>query len=315
MILTVTLNPAVDKTIYVPGFAIDQVNRMGSSVTDPGGKGINVSKSLHAMHTDTLCLGIVGGATGSEIMNALTGMGIRHDMVLSSEPTRTNMKIVDLEKGTYTDINEPGAAVSDALLERLWQKLSSSVSAGDTVVIAGKNPPGTPAELLAQWTRKLREIGVRVCLDTIGEPMVMAVREKPNVIKPNKEELEKLLGKTLTTDDEVVAAAREITALGVKLVVVSMGADGAFFVTEHDAVKAFSPKVTVVSTVGAGDAMMAAVADALEKGCSLEEMARRATAVASATVQVSGSSPAQEDMIRAVLDKVSSERIEKWCSQ
>lgn len=304
MIITVTLNPAVDKTLLVPGFAVDEVNRVQEVLMDPGGKGINVSKSVQALGGDTMCLGILGGETGNFIKTALDALKLRHDFVDSGIATRTNTKIVDLRLGTNTDINEAGAPAAPWMIDAMTEKLLSTAKSGDTVVIAGKNPPQTPSELLAVWTKQLRQIGVRVCVDTVGEPMRLALREKPAVIKPNKEELCELMGRSLISDEDVIHAAKELVASGVELVAVSLGADGAVFVTADKTVRSYSPKVKVVSTVGAGDSMMAAIAYYLEIGCPLEEVARRATAVATATVQVSGSQPAALSQITPLIDKI-----------
>lgn len=304
MIITVTLNPAVDKTLSVSGFTVDAVNRVDKVILDPGGKGINVAKSVQALGGDTVCLGILGGSTGDYIRTALDRMQIPHNMTRSPYATRTNTKIVDMTLGTNTDINEPGAVVSGAILEDVWCKLTDTAKTGDTVVIAGKNPPGTPDELLAQWTKELRQRGMRVCLDTVGRPMELALLERPYIIKPNREELCALVGSTLTDDYEIVCAAKELASKGIELVAVSMGADGALFVTNKQVLRTFCPKVMAASTVGAGDAMMAALAYYSEKGFSLEEIARRATAVATATVQVSGSQPASLCAVEKLLDLI-----------
>lgn len=309
MIVTVTLNPAVDKTLIIPEFTINAVNRVSQVQLDPGGKGINVSKSVHALNGDTICLGILGGSTGSYILSALEELGLPHDMLLTQQPTRTNTKVVDLLRKTNTDINETGAPVSVEILDMVWSKLSDRVKPGDTVVFAGKNPPGTPDDLLASWTKKLRAAGIRVCLDTVGEPMRLALKECPSVIKLNQEELEELIGRKLTSDDQVLEAAREFTADGVGLVAVSMGADGAMFVTRQEAVRTYSPKVEAVSTVGAGDSMMAAIAYCLERDYDLEQTAKWATAVATATVQVSGSRPAELSKILPTLDQIRIKKI------
>ena len=304
MIITVTLNPAVDKTLMIPRFAVNEVNRVKETVMDPGGKGINVSKSVHALGGDTLCMGILGGETGTYIQKALYAMGLRQNMVMTGIPTRTNIKIVDLDLGTNTDINEPGAPVSAETLEALWNKLCAVAKPGDIVVFAGKNPPGTPDDTLAKWTRSLTEKGVSVFLDTVGEPMLLAMKEKPALIKPNREELEQLVGKELPTEEEILLAARQLNAQGIKLVAVSLGGDGAMLVTDEKALRVYVPKVSVVSTVGAGDSMMAALAYAAEKRYSLEGAARFAAAVSAATVQVEGSKPAPLDLIEPLIDKI-----------
>lgn len=304
MVITVTLNPALDKTLIVPRFTVDAVNRVERIMLDPGGKGINVSKSVHAMGGATLCLGIIGGDTGRRIQTALDEMGIEHDLVVSRGTTRTNTKIVDLCLGTNTDVNEPGEPVTQELLDAVWEKLSCAAKPGDMVVFAGKNPPNTPDELFAVWSKRLRTRGVHICLDTVGRPMELALKEQPCIIKPNREELCDIVGRRLETDAAVIAAAKELAVNGAALVAVSMGAEGAIFAAKERVVRAYCPKVPVVSTVGAGDAMMAALALCHEAGLPLEETARRATAVATATVQVSGSQPAGPELIEQTLPRV-----------
>lgn len=308
MVITVTLNPAVDKTLIVPGFSIDRVNRVQQIITDAGGKGINVSKSVQALGGRTYCLGILGGDTGRFILSELDRMDLPHDMVMTSGVTRTNIKIVDLDGRTNTDVNEPGDAVTSEALALVEEKLYALAGAGDTVVFAGKVPTGTPDDLLARWTADLGRRGVRVCLDTVGVPMELAIREKPFLIKPNAEELQMLLGRELRTEQQVLDAAREVVAMGVELVAVSMGADGAIFVSAKEVVRTWSPKVSVVSTVGAGDAMMAALAHYSAVSDDLESLARRSTAVATATVTVEGSRPAPLPLTESVLPKIRTER-------
>jgi len=304
MIITVTLNPALDKTLTLPGFAVNTVNRVQQIRLDPGGKGINVSKSVKALGGKTLCLGILGGAPGGYIKSALDQMNLPNNMVFSSETTRTNIKIVDPVLGTNTDINEPGNPVTEEYLQQVWEKLTAAVHPGDTVVFAGKNPPGMDDALLALWIRKLKQLDVRICVDTVGEPMRLALEESPDIIKPNKSELSDIMGVRLSSDQEVLEAANELVHKGVGLAAVSMGADGAVFVTKDRVLRGRCPKVSVVSTVGAGDAMMAALAHYSAAGCSLEETARRSIAVASASVMCSGSQSAELDKILPLIDRV-----------
>jgi len=309
VIITVTLNPAVDKTLIVPTFLTNEVNRVKNVIMDPGGKGINVSKSVQALGGQTLCMGILGGETGSFIQKELQTMGLKQNMVMTSNPTRTNIKIVDPELGTNTDINEPGGNVSSEILESLWEKLSSAAVPGDIVVFAGKNPPGTPDDTLAKWTRMLVEAGVSVFLDTVGAPMLLAMKERPALIKPNQEELEQIMGKKLPTQEDVLAAARQLNEQGIEMVAVSLGGDGALLVTQEQALRVHVPEVHVVSTVGAGDSMMAALAYAAQNAYSMKEAARFAAAVSAATVQVEGSKPAPMELIEPLLDKIIIEKI------
>lgn len=304
MIITVTLNPALDKTVTLPGFAINTVNRVQSARLDPGGKGINVSKTIQALGGSTLVLGVLGGAAGGYIKTALDAMNLANDMVLTPEPTRTNIKIVDPILQTSTDINEPGGPLSPESLHAVWDKLIHAVKPGDTVVFAGKNPPGVADSQLADWIRRLHALDVQICVDTVGEPMRQAIAEHPAIIKPNRSELEELMGTPLPTDAAVLDAARSLVAQGVGLVTVSLGGDGALFVTRDTVIRGYSPKIPVISTVGAGDSMMAALAYYRSAGCALEETARRSLAVASAAVTCSGSQPPSLDRILPLIDRI-----------
>lgn len=309
MIITVTLNPALDKTLSVCGFSVGQVNRVQTVRQDPGGKGINVSKSVQALGGETLSLSILGGGAGEYIKSSLDAMDLPNDAVWTETETRTNTKIVDMQEHTYTDINEPGHGASRHTLDAVWEKIKKYAGRGDTVVFAGKNPPGTPDTLIAEWMKALHVMGVRVCVDTVGEPMQQALLNAPDIIKPNMDELRELTGKNLKNDAEVLEAARELTKSGVGMVVVSMGADGAIFVTNEEAIRSHCPKVKVVSTVGAGDAMMAALAYYSQMGCPLSEIARRATATATATVTVSGTQPAKYEDVLCLTEKITIENL------
>ena len=309
MIITVTLNPALDKTIVVRNFAVNHVCRVEESRLDPGGKGINVSKVLQSLGGRSVAVGIIGGAAGEYIRDQLDLMGIRNDFVFSRTETRTNMKIVDPEGHTNTDINEPGAPVSPSNLLEIWEKISDLANPGDTVVFAGKNPPGISDQQLAEWITQLKAEGIRTALDTVGLAMKIGVAAGPTVIKPNSAELEELCEKELPTRDDLVAAARKVVANGVSYVVVSLGEDGALFVTADQALHAHGVQVPVGSTVGAGDAMLASFLWDLEQKRPLEEAAARAVAVSAAKVMCSGSQPAPVESILPLLEQVQVEHL------
>ena len=309
MIITVSLNPALDKTLTLPGFAVNTVNRVQNFRLDPGGKGINVSKTVKALGGSTLAIAVLGGAAGGYIKAALDAMELPNDVVFSDETTRTNIKIIDPVLQTITDINEAGGPISGEALQAVWTKLSQVVRPGDTVVFAGKNPPAMADECLAEWIGRLRQLGVRTCVDTVGRPMALALEAQPDIIKPNKVELSEIMGRSVNTFQEVLVAARTLSEKGVGLVAASMGSDGAVFVTRDQAFRGYSPKVPVVSTVGAGDAMMGALAHYTAAGCSLEETARRAIAVSVATVMCDGSQAAELDSILPLIDRVRIERL------
>ena len=304
MIMTVTLTPALDKTVTIPGFAVDKVNRIASMRLDAGGKGINVSKVLKALGVESVATGILGGGTGSYILSQLEAMGIGHDFVLVKEDTRTNLKVIDDENHTHTDINEPGAPVSAETLQAVLGKILDRVKPGDRVVLAGKAPQGTADTLFADWIGQLKARGALVYLDADAGLLISGSAACPEMIKPNDEELSRLVGRELRDDREIAEAAAALNRQGIRTVAVSLGARGALFARDGRILKGQGLRVQVGSTVGAGDSMMAAFCYGDEMGLDFEETCRRAIAVSAAAVMQSGTQPPEEKDIAALLPQV-----------
>ncbi len=169
MIYTVTLNPALDKTVEIPSLTVDGVNRITTMRTDPGGKGINVSKVIQKLGGKSMAAGILGGDTGRAIQSSLEAMELNTWFQFVEGETRTNMKIIDPVNHTNTDINEPGVTVSEKILDSLLKELLKKVSQGDIAVISGSMPKGSPKETYFLWTKAFREKGAKVILDADGE--------------------------------------------------------------------------------------------------------------------------------------------------
>ncbi|MBM6756622.1 1-phosphofructokinase [Collinsella tanakaei] len=309
MIYTVTLNPAVDKTVYVDGFTLDAVNRATSVRQDPGGKGINVSKTIQALGGESTAFAVLGGPSGSFISDALGDMGIAAQVFDIPGTTRTNTKVVDLERGTYTDINEPGAQVTQELLDDALAILALQVAPGDIVVLSGSLPAGAPTNTYAAWTRAVRKAGARVFLDADGEVLQAGLAAKPSLVKPNEVELGRLLGRELTETQQIADAARELIEQGIDRAMVSMGAAGAVFATAEGTWRLKQPAVEVVSTVGAGDSVVAALAFAEAEGMALADAARLAMATGAATVMRPGTEAARRPDIDALLPQVTVEAL------
>lgn len=309
MIYTVTLVPAVDRTIVVPDFRVDAVNRVQSARMDAGGKGINVSRWIHALGGESIALGILGGETGAFIRRTLEADGIRTSFIQAEAATRTNIKLIDPAHGTHTDINEPGSSVDPALLGRVYDRLRGVVAAGDVVVLAGRIPPGAPAALIADWTDALQSLHARVFVDVDGETLSAAIARTPYLLKPNRQELEAFLGHTLETLQDVVDAGHTLLAGGTRYVVVSLGEKGALFIGPEGTFHAEGLAVQVGSTVGAGDAMVAALAYGLSEGMAWEVIASLAVAASTAAVMQPGTGVAPIAMVKDLQRKVSVRRI------
>ena len=304
MIITVTLNPALDKTVEIPDFSLDAVNRITAMRTDPGGKGLNVSKVIAKLGGTSTVVGVLGGTTGRRIADAMDALGIACQFTFVEGETRTNLKVIDPARHTNTDLNEPGLTVDQETLDHMRDALVAAIRPGDIVVLSGSLPKGAPADTYGSWTAACRTAGARVFLDADGEPLAHGLAAKPYLAKPNNHELSRLTGRALETADDLLAAARTLIADGVERVVVSMGGDGALFVSANRAYRAEGLRVPVGSTVGAGDSMVAALAYAAEQGMADADTVRLAVATSTANVMCSGSQAAERSAVDELLPHV-----------
>lgn len=309
MLHTVTLNPALDKTAVVESFTVDAVNRITDLREDPGGKGINVSKVASELGHASVAHVVLAGQTGKKISAALTDMGIESKVFEVEGETRTNLKIVDPLLNTNTDVNEPGPAIGSEQFASFARSLTDEVGQGDVVVLAGSLPKGLGPDSYALLVTSLRSLGAKVFLDADGEPLRLALKARPYLIKPNDHELAGLIGHELPSVADIAQAAKNLVADGIERVVVSMGGAGALFVTADTVLLAKAPKVKVGSTVGAGDSVVAALACAEISGLSLEESARLAVATGSANVMCSGTQAASREAVYELLPQVTVEAL------
>ena len=283
-VVTVTANPAVDQTVWIPGFRTGEVNRVRRQEVAPGGKGVNVAAFLAAFGIPTLATGFLGTTNAGLFEDFLAERGIEGRFVPVTGTTRTGVKIVDDEAGTTTDINFPGFEVTGDAVAALEATVESLRQPDSWIVLSGSLPPGAPVDLYARLGAGAGELGMRVAVDTSGPPLSEAVQCRPDLVKPNREELEELVGRTLPDREALAGAARELVERGISTVVVSLGGDGALFVRAGEAVFAAAPRVPVASTVGAGDAMVAGAITATLRDLPLSEVAALATATAATKI-------------------------------
>lgn len=304
MIYTVTLNPALDKTVKIPGMALDTVNRITEMRTDPGGKGINVSKVIAKLGGESCAAGILGGESGRTLEKLLEGEPFATRFRFVEGQTRTNLKIIDREGHTNTDINEPGLTVTAAELDALLRELLAELRPGDIVVLAGSLPKGAPQDTYRSWTAACKKAGARVFLDADGALLAEGIKAAPHLIKPNDGELSRLAGKKLETLEELTAEGRKLLERGIERVVISLGGRGALYLRKGSTIYAEGLRVPVGSTVGAGDSVVAALAYAEAQGLSEEEAVRLSTAAGAANVMCSGTQAAEREAVEALLPKV-----------
>lgn len=303
-IATVTLNPTIDQTVFIPNFRAGEVNRVAQTQFDPGGKGVNVAWFLADYGFSISVTGFLGEENILLFERLFIEKKIEDRFVRISGRTRSNIKIVDEVKQETTDINFPGQAPTAADIQTLFQIVTEMTAACDWFVLAGSIPAGCPPDIYRELVKLIKQRGRAVALDTSGEALRLALPAGPNLVKPNIDELQELEGRPLETEAEVIEAARNWLAQGMETMIVSMGADGALFVEENEVVLAQPPKVSVKSTVGAGDAMVSGTVAGKCQGASLAESARLGTAFSLSAIAQVGAGLPPLDVVEAFMNRV-----------
>jgi len=308
-IATITLNPAIDKSVAIPNFAAGEVNRVIWEQSDPGGKGVNVASFLADLGFCTSVTGFIGIDNASIFEKLFNQKNMADHFVRIPGRTRVNVKIIDEVNKSITDINYPGQSPSEQDLIDLKNKIHNLVFDHDWFVLSGSLPNGISTEFYCSVLKYLKNAGKYVVLDTSGDALRDAIVEVPYAIKPNIAELEELLGKSLATEQAVLSAAKILVNDGIEYVIVSMGKEGAMFVSGTESVIAVPPPIDVKSTVGAGDAMVAGFIAAKIKGFSLEDCARLSTATAMGALTQLGPKLAETKVLESYMQQINVRKI------
>jgi 1-phosphofructokinase len=287
-IVTLTLNPAIDKTVTLPRLEPGRVNRLSQVRIDPGGKGINVARALHQWGADVTAAGFNGGWTGRLLVDHLQREGIRHCLVTLQADTRINWKLVETEANRVTDINEPGFQVTEKEMETLEQQLASVLEEADAAVFSGSLPDGVSDDVYYRLIRLAHRKDVPVFLDADGMSFREGVEAVPFAVKPNLDELAKWTGSPIQGDKDVREAGHRLLDKGVEVAVISMGESGAWFFTKEQEFRTIPVPVENAHPVGAGDAMVAGLVYGVTSGWNWEKTARFATAAGSVAASYSG---------------------------
>ena len=309
-VLCVALNPAIDQTIEVSSLRVGEVNRALRASQNAGGKAVNVASCLADYGVSVGVTGLLGRENPERFNALFDAKGIARHCLLVDGATRINTKLVDPALGQTTDINLPGPQQSPeqiaASLAQLEDVLSQHAGSVEWVVLSGSLPPGWPADTYAGLVRHAHALGARVLLDSSGAAFAQALAAGPEIIKPNRTELAEHLGRPLERAADVAAAARALIEShpGLRLVVVSMGEEGAFFVEADAMLLAHPLPVTPLSSVGAGDAMVAGIVAGQLAGLGLAEGAQLATAFAAAKLTRLGPHLPEIEQVRALAAQV-----------
>jgi 1-phosphofructokinase len=310
MIVTVTLNPCLDRTVRVEGFVPGGTNRVSSSRCDVGGKGINVSVVLRHLGEETRCLGLNFRGNGELLPGALREMEIPCDFVAAAGSLRTNIKIFDAETGVMSELNERGPEVGPGTLREFESVLERRLSDAQLLVLDGSVPPGVPVDYYRSLAERAARHEVRTVLDARGELLLEGLRAHPCMVKPNREELAEAFGERIVSRKDAVRAARRLIDLGAGMVCASLGKEGALLITGEETYFSAGTEIPVRGVQGAGDSMVAGMSHAMVRGLPLPEILRCGVAAAQGSLILEGTQMCSLGGFRRMLPLISVEKLE-----
>jgi 1-phosphofructokinase family hexose kinase len=313
VIITVTLNAAIDKTLEVPNFRLGRRHRSVAQTTMPGGKGVNVARAIKRLGRPVVATGFAGGPTGTRVVELLTEESILSDFVRIREESRTNTAVLDPTSGEQTEINERGPAVTPPEVDLFCDKLLYLAQGAQLCVFAGSLPLDVDADIYARLIRELQRLGVTTVLDTEGEPLRQAVRAEPTVVTPNVLEAEELVGHEFNDDEDRVIAVREMTELGAREAIMTT-TDGCFAqVLEEGRAQLYRVRLEQLeprATVGSGDAFVAGFVAARYTGSTPGECLRFGVACGAESTQHLGAGVLDPRAVERLLDEITVEPLE-----
>lgn len=309
MIVTLTINPAIDRTISVDRLAFEDRSYINSSRESAGGRGINSARVIHAFGGETTAVLISGGVTGRRLEGLLQCMGMRAVLVPVKNPIRTNLTITD-KHGLTVHLNEIGPTLTKADVARVEQAVREALENASWLMICGSLPPGVPSTFYGRLIAMARDKKVKTLLHTTGEALRHGIEERPTVVTPNGQEAERLLGRTLLTRTHYLEAAERIRTMGPETVLVSLGSRGAVGAFRDGLMEALPPRVDAVCPIGAGDALTAAYTWAIDRKKNPAEALRWGVAAGTASARLPGMNFATLEQTQEMYKQVELKRAE-----
>jgi len=311
MILSVTVNPCIDHAMFVRTLTLYDTNRVVRTEIDAGGKGINLSRVAAEVGGQTIATGFLGGGTGNFVLGVLKREGIETDFVHIDGETRTNFSIEDDSGNPPTTFNEPGIEISLEHWKELKSHLEKYKNKPSWLSIGGSLPPGLEASAYRELVEVGHSLGAKVLLDADNEALREGLKVGPDFIKPNKDEAERLLGRSISTEDEVLRAVHDLAANlpPSAMAMISLGKEGAVLATPSGTYIGKSPQVEVRSTIGSGDSLLGAFLATLERTNDVAESFRWGLAAGAATATTDGTEIARLKKIEDLLDLVKIQQV------
>ncbi|MSO40342.1 MAG: 1-phosphofructokinase family hexose kinase [Solirubrobacterales bacterium] len=307
MILTVTLNAAIDRTVAVPSFRQGNRHRAVEATTVAGGKGVNVARALKLLGRPVIATGLAGGPTGARLMEHLAEESILTDFTSIAGESRTNLAVIDPTSGEQTEINERGPEVTATELERFLEKLVYLGRGARICVIAGSLPPSVPASFCGRMVTELKSLGVETVLDAEGEPLEAALRAAPAAVAPNVSEAEEAVGQEFNDRDDLLSGLRGLVELGANEAMIT-GAEGCVASTvegsQRRTYEVTAPELEPVAAVGSGDAFLAGYVAARYDGATPRDCLRTAVACGAESTQHFGAGTIDPDEVERIVPEV-----------
>lgn len=309
MITSISLNPSIDRTLTVDSFAPGGLNRVLSRSDVAAGKGINVALAVSALGLDSECIGFMYRDSGALFEKRLMVNSTAYDFIWCDGSARTNIKVFDRSAGVITELNESGITITEKDLSDMVDMVTRHAENSDYLILAGSLPPGCPVDYYKTLISAVEGLGCRCVLDADGDRLKYGLEAKPFMIKPNRYELEMMTGQKLDSLQKIRDAAQKYIDMGVQVVAVSLGEDGALITDSKETFYAPRLKIDVKSTVGAGDSMVAGLVAGFMGENSLEDTFRMGVACATTRCMTDSFKTIEKTVYKAVLDMVKTERI------
>ncbi|GIP37996.1 tagatose-6-phosphate kinase [Paenibacillus sp. J31TS4] len=309
MIVTVTVNAAIDKSYFVDRLEPGTVSRVPDIRAIPGGKGINVARVAHLLGEPVIATGFLGGHNGRFIRTELDRQGITNDFVAIEGESRVCLNIIERGSGRSTELLEQGPATGQEDWSRLRDKIRQLARGASVVAFSGSLPQGAAPDAYASLMEAARAEGARVFLDTSGDALAAGVAASPDFIKPNETEVERLLGRPLGPESELHASIRRLMEDGIGCVTVSLGAGGSLAGIGGELYRVTVPRITPVNTVGCGDSFVAGMAAAVRRGLSMEDSLRLASACGTANALTRDAGTVDPAQVEELLPQIRIDRL------
>lgn len=308
MILTVTLNPSIDRRYFVEDFKQDMVFRAKEVQYTPGGKGLNVSRVIRIFKEPVIATGFLGGLSGQFIEEKLEELEIESQFMEIGNNTRSCIAILS-NNGSQTEVLEPGPEISKNELDSFYKTYSELMDKCKVVCASGSIPRNTPKEVYKELIKIAKDKNKKFILDTSGEALKEGIKGSPYMIKPNKEELEAIIGHPIEREEELIKGLKTLAKYDIELIVVSLGAKGSIIYYNDGIYKVIVPEIGVINPVGSGDSMVAGVAVGLVKNYDFEKMVKLASACGTANVMEKETGKVDIDNVEKLMEDIIVEKI------